>query len=79
MDCVFQCTDCTVRALSEMKMDKFLNRPVTQKVIAKHSGVSTSLVSRILSGRLEKAIVVSAEKEFRVRRVAEELGYRGLS
>ena len=62
-----------------MRNENGLNRPVTQKVIAKHSGVSASIVSRILSGRLEKAIVVSAEKEFRVRRVAEELGYRGLS
>ncbi len=62
-----------------MRNENDLYRPVTQKVIAKHSGVSPSLVSRILSGRLEKAIVVSAEKEFRVRRVAEELGYRGLS
>ena len=61
-----------------MRNENGLNRPVTQKVIAEHSGVSASLVSRILSGRLEKAIVVSAEKEFRVRRVAEELGYRGL-
>jgi DNA-binding LacI/PurR family transcriptional regulator len=59
-----------------MRTDKYLNRPVTQKVIAKHSGVFASIVSRILSGRLEKAVVVSAEKEFRVRRVAEELGYR---
>jgi len=62
-----------------MRNENGLNRLVTQKVIAEHSGVSASLVSRILSDRLEKAIVVSAEKEFRVRRVAEELGYRGLS
>ena len=61
-----------------MRNENDLNRPVTQKVIVKHSGVSASMVSRILSGRLEKAIVVSAEKEFRVRRVAEELGYRGV-
>ncbi|WP_407947775.1 LacI family DNA-binding transcriptional regulator [Pontiella desulfatans] len=50
---------------------------MTQKVIAKQSGVSASMVSRILSGRLEQAVVISEEKEFRVRRVAEELGYRG--
>jgi DNA-binding LacI/PurR family transcriptional regulator len=62
-----------------MKTENYLNWPVIQKVIAKHSEVLTSLVSRILSGRLEKAIVVSAEKEFRVRRVVEEQGYRGLS
>lgn len=63
-----------------MKMgdEEFLNRPVTQKVIAEHSGVSPSLVSRILSGRLEKAVVVSAEKEFRVRNAAEELGCQGV-
>ncbi len=61
-----------------MIVEKVLDRPVTQKVIAEHSGVSPSLVSRILSGRLEKAVVVSAEKKFRVKRVAEELGYRGL-
>ena len=61
-----------------MRNENGLNRPVTQKVIAKHSGVSAPMVSRILSGRLEKAVVISEEKEFRVRRVAEELGYRGL-
>ena len=61
-----------------MRNENDLNRPVTQKVIAKHSGVSASMVSRILSGRLEKAVVISEEKEFRVRRIAEELGYRGL-
>jgi DNA-binding LacI/PurR family transcriptional regulator len=62
-----------------MRYENDLKRPVTQEVIATRSGVSASMVSRILLGGLEKAVVVSAEKEFRVRRVAEELGYRGLS
>ena len=62
-----------------MRNENGLNRPVPQKVIAEHSGVSASMVSRILSGRLEQAIVVSAEKEFGVRRVTEELGCRGVS
>ena len=45
-----------------MRNENDLNRPVIQKVIAEHSGVSPSLVSRILSGRLEKAIVIRGKR-----------------
>ena len=48
---------------------------VTQKAVAERSGVSSSLVSRILGDRLERHIAVSEEKITRVLRVAEELGY----
>lgn len=58
-----------------MRNEEYLNRPVTQKVIAERSGVSPSLVSRILSGRLEKAISVSEEKLARVKGLTEGSGY----
>lgn len=47
---------------------------ITQKMIAEKAGVSTSLVSRILSGNL-RHIEVADEKKKRVRRIAEQMGY----
>lgn len=48
---------------------------MNQKIIAKHAGVSASLVSRILSGKLENAISVSEEKLVRIRCLAENSEY----
>ena len=48
----------------KVRYENDLKRPEPRKAIAKNSGVSASFVSRILSGRLEKAIVVFAEKIF---------------
>ena len=48
---------------------------VTQKMIAEKAGVSVSLVSRILNGKV-RHITVSEATDVRVRRIADESGYR---
>src|SRR6478752_947528 len=52
--------------------DMVNNRAVTISQVADRAGVSTATVSRVLSG----SAVVNAEMAQRVRKAADELGYR---
>ncbi len=47
---------------------------ITQREIAERAGVSSSLVSRVLSNKV-RHIVVSEEKISQINRLAEEMGY----
>jgi DNA-binding LacI/PurR family transcriptional regulator len=58
-----------------VEKNQFKEGAVTQKAIAERSGAAASLVSRILSGKLERHIAVSEEKRLRIICIAEELGY----
>ena len=57
-----------------MDKDFITEKKVPQRAIAEAAGVSVSLVSRVLSNKVQH-ISVSEEKILRIKRIAEDVGY----